>query len=141
MMTEPIHRFSVRVSFGDCDPAGIAYYPNILSWLDRAFHDWLWAFGGHDVLCRTLDAVGIGLMDVSAKFVRPIRNGDDLTVDLVVERWHERAVALAYEVRSDGQLMASGSETRGLFVQTGTGMIAAKTDSLRAIVESHDNHP
>lgn len=139
-MSDPIHRFPVRVSFGDCDPAGIAYYPNILSWLDRAFHDWLWGFGGHEALCRKLDAVGIGLMDVSAKFVRPIRNGDDLTVALSVEGWQTKAVVLGYQVRAGDRLMATGRETRGLFAKAEAGMIAAELAPLRAILESHDRH-
>jgi len=139
-MTRPIHRISVRVSFGDCDPAGIAYYPNILSWLDRAFHDWLWGFGGHDALCRKLDAVGIGLMDVSARFVRPIRNGDDLTVALTIENWQTKAVAIDYEVRAGDRLMATGRETRGLFAKTKAGMIATQLAPLRAILENHGDH-
>ncbi|MCR9121652.1 MAG: acyl-CoA thioesterase [Phyllobacteriaceae bacterium] len=139
-MTEPIHRFPVRVSFGDCDPAGIAYYPNILSWLDRAFHDWLWGFSGHDALCHKLDAVGIGLMDVSAKFVRPIRNGDDLTVTLTIERWQAKALVLAYEIRAGDRLMATGRETRGLFAKAKAGMIAADMQTLRAILEPDGDH-
>lgn len=139
-MTDPIHRFPVRVSFGDCDPAGIAYYPNILSWLDRTFHDWLWGFGGHDALCRKLDAIGIGLMDISARFVGPIRNGDDLTLALTIERWQPKAVTLGYEVRKDDRLMATGRETRGLFAMTKAGMIASDLSPLRAILENHDRH-
>ena len=137
-MSKPTHRFSTRVSFGDCDPAGIVFYPNILAWLDRTFHDWLWAFGGHDALCEQLGALGIGLMDVSARFRRPAKNGDILTIDLAVEEWREKAVRLAYEVRSGEQLIATGCETRGLFARGETGMIAAKIAPLRNIIDCHE---
>lgn len=137
-MDEPTHRFSTRVSFGDCDPAGIVFYPNILAWFDRAFHDWLWEFGGHETLCERHGALGIGLMDVSARFLRPMKNGDRLVIDLAVEEWREKAFRIAYEIRSGTRLTATGCETRGLFVQGETGMIAAPLDSLRELLESHD---
>jgi acyl-CoA thioesterase FadM len=31
------HRSSFEVQFGDCDPAGIVFYPNYLAWFDAAF--------------------------------------------------------------------------------------------------------
>ena len=127
----------MRVSFGDCDPAGIVFYPNILAWFDRTFHDWLWEFGGHEALCERLGAVGIGLMEVSARFLRPMRNGDELIVDLVIEEWREKTIVIAYEIRSGGALTATGRETRGLFARSATGMIAAELDSLREVLESH----
>lgn len=137
-MREQKHSVSLRVSFGDCDPAGIAYYPNILGWLDRAFHDWLRRFGGHAALCRRLDAVGIGLMDVSARFLRPIADGDLLAVELTVEEWREKSLRLAYEIRCEGALMACGQETRGLFARGTAGMMAARLDPLRRILEGHE---
>jgi 4-hydroxybenzoyl-CoA thioesterase len=137
-MSEQKHSFSLRVSFGDCDPAGIAYYPNILGWLDRAFHDWLWEFGGHDALCERVGALGIGLMDVSARFLKPLRNGDRLIVEMSVEEWGEKALRLAYKLRSGESLMARGCETRGLFAQGAAGMMAARLDPLRRILEGHE---
>lgn len=137
-MSKPNYRFSTRVSFGDCDPAGIVFYPNILAWLDRTFHDWLWKFGGHDALCKRLGAVGMGLMEVSARFLRPMRNGDDLTIDLAIEEWRGKSVTITYEIRSGENLMATGRETRGLFAQGEAGMIVASLDSLRDVLEDNE---
>ena len=39
--TSPDHSLSVGVSFGDCDPAGIVFYPNFFRWFDRCFHHFL----------------------------------------------------------------------------------------------------
>jgi len=60
-----------RVFFGDCDPAGIVFYPNIFSWFDRAFHMLLDPLGGHAAVCKRLDALGMGVMDAKAQFRRP----------------------------------------------------------------------
>ncbi len=31
-----IHIHSVQVHFGDCDPAGIVFFPNFSRWMDEA---------------------------------------------------------------------------------------------------------
>ena len=36
-----VYSMDVLVSFGDCDPAGIVYYPNFFTWVDRCFHTML----------------------------------------------------------------------------------------------------
>ena len=48
-----------QVSFGDCDPAEIVFYPNFFRWVDRCFHEMLrQRLGGHARLCRDLGAQG-----------------------------------------------------------------------------------
>ena len=31
-----IHHFPVQVHFGDCDPAGIVFFPNFSRWMDQS---------------------------------------------------------------------------------------------------------
>ena len=130
------HRLEISISFGDCDPAGIAFYPNIFSWFDRTFHDWLRRFGGHGALCRQLDAVGIGLMDARAQFRRPMRDGDVLSLRLDIDKWGSNSLHLAYEGLVDGTIAVVGGEVRGLFKHGATGMFAAETDLLRKMLKS-----
>ncbi|ANP90930.1 hypothetical protein BMW22_27065 (plasmid) [Rhizobium leguminosarum] len=55
---------SQKVKFGDCDAAGIVFYPNYFAWFDPTFHSWLLPHGGHGALVTRLGAIGIGLMQV-----------------------------------------------------------------------------
>jgi 4-hydroxybenzoyl-CoA thioesterase len=107
-----------RVFFGDCDPIGIVFYPNIFSWFDRAFH-------------MLLDPLGIGLMDAKAQFHRPLRSGDEIQISLQVLEWGSKSVTLAYEVKKEDLLCVNGVEVRGLFRQTGQGMIAGDIAPLK----------
>lgn len=134
---EIAHSLDYSVSFGDCDPAGIVFYPNVYAWFDRTFHDWLWRFGGHAVLCQRLGAIGLGLMEASAQFRRPMRNGDLLSLTLSVEEWGRKTLRLAYEGRVGGQITVVGTEVRGLFKLGDTGMVAAEIKALREIVEAN----
>jgi 4-hydroxybenzoyl-CoA thioesterase len=46
-------RRRIRVEFGDCDPAQIAYYPNLIAWIDRSAH-------------QMFEAAGLPLRDLQA---------------------------------------------------------------------------
>jgi 4-hydroxybenzoyl-CoA thioesterase len=128
------HTFSQPVTFGDCDPAGILFYPNIFRWLDAAFHDWLRPLGGHAALCERLGAVGLGLIDVSARFRSPIRDGDRVVLRLSVENWAKRSVRLAYEGRVADRLAVEAKEVRGVFKKTQDGLVAADLSEFRDIL-------
>ena len=130
-----VHTLDYPVSFGDCDPAGIVYYPNVYAWFDRAFHDWLRHFGGHGALCRRLDAVGLGLMEANAQFRRPMRDGDVLSLALSIEEWGRKTLRLRYDGRVGDHVVVVGIEVRGLFKQGDMGIVAGEMEALRNMVD------
>ena len=127
----PTHSLSYRVTFGDCDPAGIVFYPNIYGWFDRCFHDWLAGFGGHAEICRDLGAVGAGLMSASADFRRPMRPNDDITVAMTIRDWGRKSLTLDYQLRMGETVTATGTEVRGLFKAGEHGIVAGEMSALR----------
>lgn len=127
-----------NVSFGDCDPAGIVFYPNTFRWMDAAFHNVLRPAGGHEELCSRLQSVGIGLVDASAKFRFPMRDGDTLEIRSHVSEWSPKTMTLAYEGYVGDTLTFIGSEVRCLFVRTEKGIAAGEISELRAILEAID---
>lgn len=129
-----LHRYTIPVTFGDCDPAGIVYYPNILRWVDGAFHDWLRQFGGHAEICARLGSIGAGLMDVQARFRSPLRDGDRLVITLGGVDWGRRNLTAHYAGHVGDRLAFEATEVRGLFVRGEGGITAAPMDALRAIV-------
>jgi 4-hydroxybenzoyl-CoA thioesterase len=129
------HSVDYSISFGDCDPAGIVFYPHVYAWFDRTFHDWLRRYGGHGAICETLGAIGLGLMEASAQFRRPMRDGDVLTLTLSVEEWGRKTLRLSYEGRVGGHVTVVGNELRALFKRTDNGMVAAEVEALRRMVE------
>ncbi|WP_417584677.1 acyl-CoA thioesterase [Pelagibacterium sp.] len=68
----------IEIQFGDCDPAGIVYYPNYFRFFDNATaallsaafkmhkREWIARYG----------IVGIPMVDTGAKFSKPSRFGD-----------------------------------------------------------------
>lgn len=126
------------VTFGDCDPAGIVFYPNIFRWMDAAFHGFLRDFGGHAAMCERLGGLGIGLIDASARFRKPMHDGDQLEIHVSIAEWTSRSLSLDYEGKVDGTTTFTGREVRCLFSRSGTGIVAADISPLRALVGSQD---
>ena len=128
---------NVQVSFGDCDPAGIVFYPNYYRWFDATFHGWLRAAGHpHEALCERLGARGIGLMDTGAGFRSPVRDGDHLAIVAEVAEWAPRFIRIDYKVMAGERLAVEGFEKRGLFMPDGDRLRAGDVSVLRPVLET-----
>jgi len=131
-----LFHIDLQVSFGDCDPAGIVYYPNFCRWTDRAFHALLHErLGGHAALCRSLGARGFGLMDVRMRFRSPAEEGDHLRIAIAGIDWKRRSFDIAYEARCGERLVFTAAETRGVFVMREGRMRAGEVAGLKARLE------
>jgi 4-hydroxybenzoyl-CoA thioesterase len=111
------HEWSVSVSFGDCDPAGIVFYPNYYRWFDAATHAMFEHFGvGHEVTKRRWGLVGWPLIDTGAQFFQPARAGDRLVIASEVVQASQRSFRIEHRVRAQqaapGELTALGFELR-----------------------------
>ncbi len=121
-----LYVYEHTVSFGDCDPAGIVYYPNFCDWTDATFHGYLRDHGpGHRSLCAELGARGLGLMEVGMRFRSPAVDGDRLAMVLESIDWSERSFRVNYRALIGDRLVLDGFETRGVFVPGADGRIRA----------------
>jgi 4-hydroxybenzoyl-CoA thioesterase len=131
-----LHESRVDVTFGDCDPAGIVFYPNIFRWLDKSFHDWLRTMGGHASICEKLGSIGLGLIEAQIQFRRPLMDGDVLIIIVSVPEWGSKTLGLTYEGRVGERVMFVAQETRGLFKRTSDAMVAAEIAPLRELIDA-----
>lgn len=127
---------TIEVSFGDCDPAGIVFYPNYYRWFDAAFQAFLAQQGlTQRSLRRDLGAMGTGLIDSGARFLAPLSYGQSLLFNLEIEAWSERTLRLRYRGWDDGKLCVEGFEIRGLFFGDENGVTAGSIAPLRILLE------
>ena len=100
------------VSWGDCDPAGIIFYPTYFRWFDAA----TWAlFGSVGRGLKTMIESGycMPLVGAQCEFVRPAEPGDRCEVRSRIARWGGKSFVVVHEVvRADGTILARGEETR-----------------------------
>lgn len=122
-MSEPefksiVGAFACQVQWGDCDPAGIIFYPTYFRWMDAATWAY-WASVGYDARRMRAEQVAMPLVSAECRFQHPASQGDRCEVRSRVARWGGRSFVLAHEVvRDDNVVLATGTETRvwGKFV-------------------------
>jgi 4-hydroxybenzoyl-CoA thioesterase len=76
----------VRIEWGDCDPAGIIFYPTYFKIFDNAtamLFERALGMNKNQYL-KAYDFAGFPLVDTRAKFIRPTRYGDDVSVESTV---------------------------------------------------------
>lgn len=108
-----VFQLPVLVAFGDCDPAGIVFYPNYYRWFDLATHQ-MWRAAGIDVAAwkRERGLVIGPLVDTGAKFRATATHGDILTVNSQVVQWSEKTFGIQHRVVRDDTLLVEGWEVR-----------------------------
>jgi 4-hydroxybenzoyl-CoA thioesterase len=105
-------RFPCEVHWGDCDPAGIIFYPTYFRWMDAA----TWAFMaqvGYSPKRMRDEHLSMPLIGAECKFLAPAQHGDRCEVRSHISRFGGASFAVAHEIaRGDGTRLAHGSETR-----------------------------
>ena len=77
---------TVRIEWGDCDPAGIIFYPRYFDIFDASTAALFERALGitKSEMFKTLPFAGFPLVHTHAKFIKPTRFGDDVTVTSAV---------------------------------------------------------
>ena len=109
------------IEWGDCDEAGIVFYPNYFYWFDCTYQRWLRKHGlSQRELRRRFKSV-TPLIDVGAQFVGPARYDDELLVRANVSEWRERRFQIEYRLTKGGVPVATGFEKRAWATLNETG--------------------
>lgn len=104
--------YRCKVAWGECDPAGIIFYPTYFHWFDSATWQ-LFAHVGLPMLRLLADGNMMPLVAADIRFHNPAKPGDECEVRTRIERWGGKSFVVAHDVyRADGELLATGTETR-----------------------------
>src|SRR5579871_302408 len=84
----PSSRHEVTVEWGDCDPAGIVYYPSYFKWFDQATYRLFLAAGlKRDDVSSGQWKEGTPLVAAECAFKRASQHGERLVMESHVERF------------------------------------------------------
>ena len=122
-----------KVEWGDCDPAGIIYYPRYYHFMDGAFQDFAASRGfSQRSLREEHGLIGTPLVDTGCRFLSPLTHGDVATVEVTVEHIGASSLRLSYVFSLGERRTAEGFEAR-VFARDAPGGIekAPIPDSVR----------
>ena len=112
------YTYTVRVEWGDSDPAKIVFYPNYFRWFDIGTNS-LFREAGYppEVAWDEFGIVGIPLVHAEADFRGPARFADLLTVESEVAKIEGKRIHVTHAITNNGQPIISGLEIRALVVE------------------------
>jgi 4-hydroxybenzoyl-CoA thioesterase len=125
----------VDVHFGDCDPAGIVFFPNFSRWMDAASLSFFMQCGipPWRELVKTRGIVGTPLLEINTKFIKAVTYGETIRITTWIEEWRAKVFVQMHRVTRGEDLICEGREVRA-FVQRD----AADPERLRAIPVPED---
>ncbi len=113
------HVHAVDVHFGDCDPAGIVFFPNFSRWMDQASLGFFIACGVPPwrELAATRGIIGTPLLEIHTRFVRPATYGERIEVHTTVEEWAAKTFRHRHRIVRGGELLCEGTEVRAFVIR------------------------
>jgi 4-hydroxybenzoyl-CoA thioesterase len=122
-----IYRRELRIEWGDCDPAGIVFYPRYLAFFDASTAYLMESAGlSRKRLGENYGIAGMPLIDVQAKFFLPSRCGDQVIIESHVADCSRSRITVEHRILRGDQLAVHGRESR---VWAAAG--GASTDGIR----------
>jgi 4-hydroxybenzoyl-CoA thioesterase len=109
-----VSRHEVTVEWGDCDPAGIVYYPAYFRWIDQATHRlFVNAGAAREGMTGGRWTEGIPLVAAECSFKRASPPGEKLVVESHISRFGRSSFTITHVFRdAAGEVTAEGTETR-----------------------------
>lgn len=116
----------LEIQFGDCDPAGIVYYPNYFRFFDNATAGLLSAaFGMHKRnWLEHYGIAGIPMVDTGARFMRPSRFGDVVEILSEISELGRSSFSVRHVLSNGGVPAIEAHEKRVWVARTADGGIA-----------------
>ena len=113
------HIYPVNVQFGDCDPAGIVFFPNFSRWMDEASLAFFMACGVPPwrELVKTRGIIGTPLLEIHTKFMRPATYGETIEVHTTVEEWAAKTFRHRHVVKRGDTVLCEGTEVRAFCIR------------------------
>jgi 4-hydroxybenzoyl-CoA thioesterase len=104
---------NVRIEWGDCDPAGIVYFPRYFEYFDISTVGLFEALGYRKpALLEKFEIAGFPVVDVRANFRIPSRFGDDVLIHSTVPEFSRSSFQVHHRLMRGEELAVEGFEKR-----------------------------
>jgi len=126
---------NVRIEWGDCDPAGIIFYPRYFEIFDASTAALFERALGITKfrMFKTLEFAGWPLARTQARFIKPTRFGDDVVVETSVT-FGRSSFDIEHKLSLNGEICAECSEKRVWVIRDAQGRLKSRPvpDEVRA---------
>jgi len=104
---------NILIGWGDCDPAGIVFYPRYFAWFDAATAA---LFAAAELPIHKLfpdyGIAGMPMVDTRARFFEPARFGDEVRIESTIAEFRRSSFDVRHRLLRGDTLTVEGFETR-----------------------------
>ena len=127
-VSEPF-RHRLRVRYNECDPQGVVFNANYLTYFDLTMGELWRELGGYQAM---VDAgVDMVVAEATIRYLAPLRFDDELELVARIRRLGDTSMTTELVIEDGGEPAAEG-ELRHVFIETGAGRTAPIPDAIRA---------
>jgi 4-hydroxybenzoyl-CoA thioesterase len=105
---------NTRIEWGDCDPAGIVFYPRYFDMFDScttALFSMVLGMTKYQLL-RRYHFAGYPMVDTRARFLKPTKFGDDVVIETHIAEFRRSSFDIQHRLTLDGALCVECLDTR-----------------------------
>ena len=106
------HRRAIRIEWGDCDPAGIVYFPRYAEWLDACTASLFEAAGFPKADLVKSRGIVIPVIKTRSEFLIPCRFGDEVIAETAITRFGRGSFDVHHQMFKGEQPAVECFETR-----------------------------
>jgi 4-hydroxybenzoyl-CoA thioesterase len=104
---------TLMAEWGDCDPAGIVFFPRYFAWFDACTLALFTAAGlPKPGMLERYGIVGIPLVEVQAQFFAPLKHGDEVTVVSTITEFGRSSFGVHHQLWRGDTLAVESTEKR-----------------------------
>jgi 4-hydroxybenzoyl-CoA thioesterase len=111
-----IYSTSRIVRFGECDPAGVVYYPVYFNWFHETMESWFEEGLGFPY-AEFLLHYGFPAVETSAQFRKPVVVGERIDIELRVEEMGNSSILLVFSIISTENKITATGKVRCVCIQ------------------------
>jgi 4-hydroxybenzoyl-CoA thioesterase len=108
-----VNQRTLRIEWGQCDPAGIVFYPQYLVIFDTSTGYLFERTGLSPAAMRSkYGIVGLPVVEVGTRFFVPCRFDDEVVVESKVSEWGRSSFRVDHRIIKNGERALEGFEKR-----------------------------
>jgi acyl-CoA thioester hydrolase len=126
-VSEPF-RHQLRVRYNECDPQGVVFNANYLTYFDLTMTELWRELGGYQSMVNA--GVDMVVAEARIRYRSALRFDDEFEARVTVSELGESSMSTEVELARDGETVAQG-ELRYVFIESGGGAKQPIPDQIR----------
>lgn len=97
-----------KISFSDCDPAGIIFYSRVFEYCHRVYEELVNSFGLNENYWSNREYI-VPIIKASSNYIKPLKYNDEIIIKLFVQHIKNSSFELHYEIFKDNNLYVTAN--------------------------------